>query len=477
MLSPFVTIKDLKKKLKNKEVSSAEVRTFYEDRLARYNPTLNVLVRSLGDKMPTPTHEGKLSGIPCLVKDNLCVKNSVTSAGSNILKNFVPCYNATVIENIRGQGGVILGHANMDEFAMGSSGEFSAYGPAKNPWDLSRSPGGSSSGVAAAVAAGLVPWGLGSETGGSVRQPAAFCGLVGLYPTYGLLSRYGLLAFASSLDQPGPITRTVYDCAIALSVLAGHDNKDSTSLPEPKFDYTKKLDGKLPKGLKVGVIKDSYNEGVHPEIRSATENAVRTLEGMGALVRVVDLPSLKHGIAVYFIVSRAEAASNLARIDGSLYGVRPSDCHDLEEMYLQTREAGFGVEVKRRILLGNYVLSSEHRDVYDQANFVRSLIRSELEAAFDEADLLLSPTTSTLPFLLNDVVNDPLALYMADYFTVPNCVAGYPALSLPGGMSKNNLPIGIQFVGNRLSEELLLSVAYAFEQNSGYCNLKPKGWD
>jgi len=477
VLSPFITIKDLKKQIKNKEISIADIKTFYEERIKKYNPTLNVLVRAFSEKMPTPTHDGKLAGIPCLVKDNLCVKNVVTSAGSKILKNFVPCYSATVVENIRGQGGLILGHANMDEFAMGSSGEFSAYGPSKNPWNLNYAPGGSSSGIAAAVAAGLVPWGLGSETGGSVRQPAAFCGLVGLYPTYGLLSRYGLIAFASSTDQPGPITRTVYDCAIALSVLAGHDSKDATSLPEPKIDYTKKLDGKLPKGLKIGIIRDSFNDGVDAEIRTATENAVRTLEGMGATVRMIDLPSLKHGIAVYFIISRAEAASNLARIDGTLQGARAEEFANLGDMYLQTRELGFGPEVKRRILLGNYVLSSEHRDVYNQANFVRSLIRTELETAFDEVDVLLSPTTSTLPFALNGVINDPLALYMADYFTVPNCVAGYPALSVPAGMAKSNLPIGVQFIGNRLCEELLLAVGYAFEQSSGYCNLKAKGWD
>lgn len=477
MISPFSTIRDLNKKLKNKVITVEEITTFYENRLKKYNPSLNVLVRSFEDRVPTPSATGILAGIPCLVKDNICVKNNITSGGSNILKNFSPSYNATVVENIRSQGGIILGHSNMDEFAMGSTGEFSAYGPSKNPWDLKRSPGGSSAGSAAAVAAGLVPWALGTETGGSVRQPAAFCGLVGLYPTYGLVSRYGLLAFGSSLDQAAPITRTVYDNALVLSAIAGHDNHDSTSLPEPKFDYTKNLDGKLPKGLKIGVIKDSYSEAVHPEIRAATENSVRILEGMGASVKIINLDSLKYGVSVYFIISRAEAASNLSRIDGSLYGVRPSNCEDLEDMYLRTRDAGFGKEVKRRILMGNYVLSSEHRDVYDKATFVRNMIRTDLEAAFDEVDLLLSPTTTTLPFLLNDTVHDPVAMYLNDYFSLPNCVAGYPALTVPAGMSKNNLPIGIQFVGPRLSEKLLYSVGYAFEQSSNYSNLKPEGYD
>lgn len=477
MISPFSTIKELKEKIKSKEVTFAEIAEFYSDRIAKYNAKVNAVVRTFEVGSVESLDEGFLSGIPCLVKDNFCVKNIVTSASSKILSNFVPSYNATVVENICQEGGLVLGHANMDEFAMGSSGEFSCYGPSRNPWDLARTPGGSSCGSAAAVAAGLVPWALGSETGGSVRQPASFCGLVGMYPTYGLVSRFGLFAFGSSLDQPGPITRTVYDCAIAMSVLAGYDKKDATSLPEPKFDYTKGLTGKLPKNFRVGVLKESFSEGVDPEIREATERAVRTLEGLGAVVKTIELPSFEYGNSVYFVVSRAEAASNLSRIDGTLMGARAEGVNGLEDLYRQTREQGFGFEVKRRIMLGNYVLSSENRDIYEKASYVRGVIRNELEAAFDDIDVILSPTTSVLPFELGSLINDPVALYLGDYFTVPNCVAGYPAISVPAGLSKNKLPIGVQFIGPRLSEELLLSVGYAFEQNSGYQNIHPDGFE
>lgn len=477
VISPFSTIKELRKKLKNKEVTSAEIISFYQDRLKKYNPSLNVLVRSFDQDLPPYSAEGKLAGIPCLFKDNFCIKNKHTSAGSKILSDFIPCYDSTMVEFVTSQGGIILGHANMDEFAMGSSGEFSAYGPTKNPWNLEMSPGGSSSGPAAAVAAGLVPWALGSETGASVRQPAVYCGLVGIYPTYGLLSRFGAIAFGSSLDQPGPLTRTVEDMAIVLSVLAGYDSKDSTSLPEPKFDYTKQLDGKIPKNLKIGVLKDSFAEGVDDEIKATVENSIKVFEAMGVQTSTVELPSFQYGIAVYFVVSRAEAASNLARIDGSLYGHRVGNPKDLEELYLSTRKMGFGKEVKRRILLGNYVLSSEHRSVYDKATSVRSLIRSELESAFDGVDLIIAPATASIPFKLESRLDDPLALYMDDYFTVPTCVAGYPGLALPSGMSKSGLPIGIQLVGPRLSEELLLRVGAAFEEKSGFRNLAPKGYD
>ncbi len=477
MINPFSTVKELKKIIKAKECTPSEVLSFYQDRLKKYNSTLNVLISNFETDLPSAKTEGKLAGIPCLVKSNLCIKNKKTTAGSKILSDFVPCYDSTMVENIKSQGGIILGHSNMDEFAMGSSGEFSAYGPTKNPWNLSLSPGGSSSGSASAVAAGLVPWALGSETGGSVRQPASYCGLVGLYPTYGLLSRFGLLAFGSSLDQPGPITRTVYDMAIILSVLAGYDSKDSTSLPEPKFDYTKKLDGKMPRSLKIGVLKDSFSQGVDPEIQNAMSNSIKVFEEMGATIKTIELPSLQYGIAVYFVVSRAEAASNLARIDGTLYGHRVANAtQDLEEMYVKTRESGFGAEVKRRILLGNYVLSSEHRSVYEKANSIRNLIRSELEAAFDEFDILLSPSTASMPFKLGDAVNDPLAMYLNDYFTTPTCVAGYPGLAVPAGLSKEGLPIGIQILGPRLSEELLLAVGDAFERNSGFRNLNPQGY-
>ncbi len=474
-MNPFSTIKDLKIGLKNKEFSPKELFDFYQNRLKKYNDRLNVAL-SFQDTPASFGEEGLLAGIPCLVKDNVCMKDVITTAGSKILTNFKPSYDAHIISEIRTHGGSFLGKSNMDEFAMGGSGEFSAFGAAKNPWNIAHSPGGSSSGSAAAVAAGLAPWAIGTETGGSVRGPAAFCGLVGMYPTYGLVSRFGLLAFGSSLDQAGAITRTVYDNALVMSVLAGHDAKDSTSLPESKIDYTKKLDGKLPRDLTIGVLKDSFGEGVDPEIRAATERSIKILESMGAKIKTIELPSFKYAISVYFITSRAEAASNLARIDGSLYGVRKSN-KDLSEMYLQTRDEGFGLEVKRRILLGNYVLSSAHRNIYEKANLVRALIRNELDNAFEDVDVIVAPTSSSLAFKLGEMTNDPIKMYLSDYFVLPNCVAGYPAISVPSGLSKSGLPIGIQFMGPKLSEEKLFITAHAFEQNSGHHNMHPQGFN
>ena len=380
--------------------------------------------------------------------------------------------------HLKQEGALILGRGNMDEFAMGSSGEFSAFGPTLNPWDTTRVPGGSSSGPAAAVAAGLVPWAIGTETGGSVRQPAGFCGLVGLYPTYGLISRYGLVAFASSTDQAGPLTRTVYDNALVTSVIAGHDPKDSTSIPGPKRDYTKNLDDALPQGIRLGVLKDSLeSDGVHDEIKATFSQAIEHLERMGAKIKYVELPNLKYSISVYFIISRAEAASNLARYDGTLYGARV-DSETLQDMYINTRQAGFGDEIKRRILLGNYVLSAGHKDAYyHKAQKIRSMIRAEYEEAFQDVDLILSPTNSTFPFKLGNESTDPLAMYLNDYFTLPSCITGLPALSLPCGYSPDGLPVGFQFMGPRLSEELLYRVAFAFEQATQHYTKVPSGYE
>ncbi len=474
MISPFSTIKEIRSKIKNKEITPSEVFKFYQSRSKELNSEYNAFIDVFDAPIEPTVLEGKLGNIPCAIKENLCIKDRVTTAGSSILKNFKPSYNAEVVDKIKAQGGLILGKANMDEFAMGASGEFSAFGAAKNPWDKTRTPGGSSSGSAAAVAAGMVPWAMGSETGGSLRQPASYCGLVGMYPTYGLVSRFGLLAFGSSLDQPGPICRTVHDTARIMSVIAGHDPKDSTSLPEPRIDYTKNLDGRLPHNLKIGVIKESLSGAVDPEIKEMTEHAIKTLESMGCTIKTIEMPSFKFGLAVYFIISRAEAASNLSRIDGTLYGMRTEKFYqDLEELYVKTRSKGFGAEVKRRILLGNYVLSSDHRDVFERANLVRNMIRNELDAMFEDVDLLFSPTTSNFAFKLNEAVNDPMALYLGDYFVLPNCVAGFPAISIPAGLSKAGLPAGVQFIGPRLSEELLFKAAYALEQELRL-SLQPK---
>lgn len=477
-MNPFWTIKDLKKKLQNKEISAPEVVSYYQKRLEKHADKLGVTLEIFNPEVKKD-QTGLLAGIPGLIKDNICQKGQITSAGSQILKNYRAPYDATATARIKAAGGISLGRSNMDEFAMGSSGEFSSYKLVRNPWNLEHSPGGSSAGSAAAVAAGLVPWALGTETGGSVRQPASFCNLVGLYPTYGLHSRYGVLAFASSTDQVGPLTRTVYDNALMTSILAGHDPKDSTSLPEPKYDFTKKLTGKLPEDITIGVLREGIeSEGINPEVRKAFQNAVDELEKLGANIKYLTIPDLQYGIAVYFIISRAEAASNLARFDGSLYGNRVPDINDLQEMYLQTREKGFGAEVKRRILMGNFVLSAGHRDAfYDKAQHVRGMIRAGLEEAFKEVDLIISPTASTLPFKLGKESADPLAMYMSDYFTVPTCVVGMPGLSLPCGLSKNNLPIGFQFMGPRLSEELIYQVAYAFEQHTTYHKEVPTGYD
>lgn len=475
------TIKDLRARLRRREVSHKEVAAFYQSRLKKYAPDLNCMVEIFDDyECPEELPKGDLGGIPGLLKDNICQKDRIASGGSNILRNFKSPYSATVKEKISEAGGIILGRTNMDEFAMGTSGEFSAYGPTKNPWKTSHSPGGSSAGSAAAVAASLAPWALGTETGGSIRQPASFCGLVGLYPTYGLFSRYGLLPFGSSLDQPGPLTKTVYDNAIVSSVMSGHDQLDSNSLPEPKKDFTKNLDGKLPENLKIGIIRDSLeSEGILPEIKQKFNDALDWLENLGATVEVVDLPMLKYGISVFFIVSRAEAASNLSRFDGSLFGLRDESSTELQEMYIESRTKGFGEEVKRRILTGNYVLSAGHRgEFYEKALHVRAAIRAGFEDAFSSVDVLASPTTTTLPFTLGKESQDSLAMYMADYFTVPNCVAGLPALSLPCGFSKDsNFPIGFQFIGPRLSEELLYKVAYAYEQSTDFHTKFPEGYE
>jgi aspartyl-tRNA(Asn)/glutamyl-tRNA(Gln) amidotransferase subunit A len=480
VINPFSTIAELRQFLSDGKYSVEEITNFYKERIKKHNPKINAAIELFEDEVKNKNvaKEQLLFGIPTLLKDNMSIKGKICSAGSNILSNHVAHYNSTMAKNIVSAGGAILGRSNMDEFAMGSSGVFSAYGSSKNPWDLSRSPGGSSTGASAAVAAGLVPWSIGSETGGSVRQPAAFCGLVGLYPTYGLLSRYGLLAFGSSLDQPGPITRTVFDSALVTSVLASHDPNDSTSLPEPKKDFTKRLSPRLPEGIKIGVIKDSLeHDGVNSEIQASFKEALKTLENMGAKIKYVDIPYLKYSISVYFVISRAEAASNLSRIDGSIFGNRYKDALSLQEMYEKTRDVGFGQEVKRRILMGNYVLSSSHRALHEKATHVRAMIRAELDHALEDVDILTSPTTASLPFELGKDIKNPLEIYMADYFTVPNCVAGYPAISLPSGFSKQGLPIGFQFIGSRLSEELLFKTAFAFEQQTKFYEKTVKGFD
>lgn len=477
-MKPFLTIKELKEKLGKKEVSPREVANYYRERLKRFNGALNHALEVFEEENTQTKTDGTLSGIPYLVKDIICQKGHITSAGSKILANFKAPYDATVITRLKAAGAISLGRANCDEFAMGSSGEASAFGPTKNPWDTTRVPGGSSSGSAAAVAAGLVPFALGSETGGSIRNPAAFCGLVGLYPTYGLHSRFGAIAFSSSLDQICPITKTVYDCALVTSALSGKDPHDATTVQIAPKDYTQDLDGKLPNGMRIGIIKDGLGEGIDPQIAHAFDESCKILEKLGAKLKIIDLPSLKYGNPTYFIMTRAEAASNLSRYDGTLYGYRSPSCQTLDQMYEMTRSEGFGQEVKTRILIGNYVLSSGYKDAYyHKALAVRNMIRADFDAAFKEVDLLTSPTMPILPFKIGELAGDPVAMYIADKLLIANNVIGLPALSLPCGYSQENLPMGIQFIGPRLSEERLFKTAHAFEQSAGFYSKNPAGYE
>jgi aspartyl-tRNA(Asn)/glutamyl-tRNA(Gln) amidotransferase subunit A len=476
-MKPFSTIQEIKALIDNKEITPEEVTQFYLERIKTHNPTLNALLDTFAED-EFAHKEGPLKGIPGILKANLAQEGKLTSCGSKMLENYKSPFDATVKTRLEEAGASIIGTANMDEFAMGSSGQYSAFGATKNPWDLTRSPGGSSSGSAAAVAGGLAAFALGTETGGSIRQPSAFCNLVGLYPTYGMFSRYGLIAFGSSLDQPGPITRTVYDNALVASALSGHDSKDSTSLPEPKKDFTKNLSGKLPDNFTIGVIQDSLDaDGIHDEVKESFKKALVELEQLGAKIKYIELPNMKYGISLYFILSRAEAASNMSRFDGTLYGARNKDAQSLMDMIKDTRTANLGDEVKLRIMMGNYVLTSSHRGFYSKANEIRRMIRAEFEDAFNGVDVLTSPTTTTLPFKLGENLDDPLTLYYADYFNVPMCLAGIPSLSVPCGMSKDNLPIGIQFIGPRLSENLLYQVAYAYEQSTDHHLKTPENFE
>lgn len=483
-MNPFLTIKELKEKLAKKEVSAQEIASFYKERLKRFNETLNCSLEIFEtpdaplDDRNEPTSNKSLAGIPYLVKDLICQKNRIASAGSKMLAHYKPGYSATVIERLSKAGAISLGRANMDEFAMGGSGETSAFGPTRNPWDISRVPGGSSSGPAAAVAAGLVPFALGSETGNSVRQPASFCNLVGMRPTYGLVSRYGVIPFASSLDQVSPLTKTVYDNALVMSTLSGHDPKDATSINLSPQDYTLGLDGKLPQGLTVGIIKDSFSEAIDPQVRQAFDQACQQLTKIGAQLNTIDIPSFKYGNAVYFITSRAEAASNLSRYDGSLFGLRAQDCSTLEQMYTKTRQEGFGREVKTRILTGNYVLSAGHKDAYyNKAQNIRAMIRAEFEESFKKFDVLISPTVTYPAFKIGQFAGDPVTMFLADALTVANTIIGTPGIAIPCGFSQEGLPIGFQILGPRLSESLLFKVAYAFEQSTEFHLKNPIGYE
>jgi aspartyl-tRNA(Asn)/glutamyl-tRNA(Gln) amidotransferase subunit A len=478
-----LTIHELHQLLDKRQVSARDVtETFYrrievlDGRVHAYLTLTRELAleqAERADRRRQAGEHGALLGIPLAIKDVICTKGVRTTCGSKILYNFVPPYDATVMERLNAAGAIILGKANMDEFAMGSSTEHSAYGSTHNPWDLRAIPGGSSGGSAAAVAAAECAAALGTDTGGSIRQPAACCGIVGLKPTYGRVSRYGLVAFASSLDQIGPMTKDVRDAALLLNVIGGKDARDSTSADVPLADFTQALTGSV-QGVRIGIPREYFIAGIDPEVERAVRDAVKLLEGLGATIADVSLPHTEYGIAVYYILAASEASSNLARYDGIKYGYRTPQWSNLRDMYMRTRDEGFGTEVKRRIMLGTYALSAGYYEAYyKKAQQVRTLIRRDFDAAFQEVDVLVAPTAPTPAFKIGEKIDDPLQMYLSDVFTVPVNLAGMPGISVPCGFSSTGLPIGLQIIGRPFAEATVLRVAYAFEQHTDYHRRKP----
>jgi len=478
-----LTVHELHNKLVKKEVSSVELTKSVLARVEELEKSVHSYVtlttedalaqaQRVDEKIAAGEAIRPLEGIPVAIKDNMCTKGITTTCSSKILHNFKPPYSATVVNKLAEQGMVMIGKTNMDEFAMGSSCETSYFGPTRNPWNLEAVPGGSSGGSAASVACGEAIYSLGSDTGGSIRQPASFCGVVGLKPTYGLVSRYGLVAFASSLDQIGPFTKDVTDNALVMNAIAGHDALDSTSLNYQPEDYTKALVNDV-KGLKIGIPKEYYGEGVEPAVRESVMNGIKLLESLGAHCEEVSLPNTQHALSVYYIIAPCEASSNLARYDGIRYGFRAEDAADLIDNYKKSRSQGFGEEVKRRIMLGTYALSSGYYDAYYlKAQKVRTLIKNEFEEIFKKFDVLITPTAPTPPFKLGAKTGDPLSMYMSDICTIPINIAGIPGLSLPCGYTQEG-PIGMQIIGKSLDEATLLRVAYTFEQNTDFHKQRP----
>ena len=470
-----LTVHELVEKLKNKELTSEDITRAYIDRINDKEIDVKAFVTTLCDealekakvidkKRNAGEKVSDFAGIPVGIKDNICTKGVRTTCSSKMLEDFISPYDATVTEKLLEEDLINLGKLNMDEFAMGAATEYSYFKKTSNPWNLNCVPGGSSGGSAAAVAAELVPWALGSDTGGSIRQPASFCGVVGLKPTYGLVSRYGLVAFASSLDQIGPITKDVTDAAMLLNIIAGHDERDTTSYEIPKKDYTKALNKNI-KGLKIGVPKEFFVEGINEEVKAKLEQAIEIYKKLGAEVEEFSLDIAKYSLAAYYIIACAEASSNLGRFDGIRYGYRTKNFTNLKELYKNSRSEGFGAEVKRRIILGTYVLSSGYYDAYyKKAQQVRTLVKNEFSKAFEKYDVLLTPTAPNVAFEIGTKSNNPLEMYLADICTVSVNIAGLPAISIPCGVNGDNMPIGMQLIGNKFEEEKILNVAYAFEQ-------------
>ncbi len=468
-----LTLKQAKELIAQNPAKQSELRESLLTRVKTLDSKLKAYIKFDFSAASLPhSPKGPLSGIPISIKDNIVTTGWETTCASKILKGFVPPYDATVVRKLKQAGAYIFGKCNMDEFAFGSSCETSCYGPTHNPWNLNYVPGGSSGGSAAAVAGGLAIAALGSDTGGSIRQPASFCGVVGLKPTYGRVSRYGLIAFGSSLDQIGPITKTVEDSAILLNVLAGHDERDSTSADVPVPDYASFL-GKDVKGLKIGLPKEYFVKGLDPEVEKAVRAAVGVFQDLGASVVEVNLPHMKYAVAVYYIVAVAEASSNLGRFDGVQYGFR-AESQNLKEMYFETRNQGFGDEAKRRILLGTFVLSAGYYDAYYLKGLkVRTLIKQDFDEAFKKVDVILGPTAPTPPFKIGEKMNDPLSMYLSDIYTISANLAGVPAMSVPCGFSSKDLPIGMQLTAKPFEEGTLFRAASAYEATTKWHERRP----
>lgn len=471
-----LTVEELHKLYASGEAKPSDICRNVLDRIENDNDRLNAFITinregalqtaaRMDAEIQTAIKQKPLAGIPVAIKDNLCTEGIRTTCASRILGNYLPPYTATAVKKLMEAGAIIVGKTNLDEFAMGGSTENSAFGPVHNPWNEEYVPGGSSGGSAVTVAAGHVPVSLGSDTGGSIRQPASFCGIVGLKPTYGRVSRYGLVAFASSLDQIGPFATNVRDAARMLQVIAGHDRCDSTSANAAVPDYLGALTGDI-KGLRVGVPPECFGEGLDSEVREKVEAAIRRLEELGAELVEVNLPHTKYVIAVYYIIATAEASANLARYDGVRYGLRAEEARTLSEMYRRTRNLGFGAEVKRRIMLGTFALSSGYYDAYyEKAQRVRRMLVNDFDEAFKKCDVIATPTAPTPPFKIGEKTDDPLAMYLGDIFTVTINLAGVPAISVPCGQSSEGLPIGLQLIGNHFDEPRLLNAAYAYEKD------------
>lgn len=467
---------ELKDKLQSKEVSVPEITKSFLDRIKEKDDEIKAYVTvcedeaiKKADEIQKQYDEGKVAsesfaGIPIAIKDNMSTKGIKTTCSSKMLENYIAPYDATVIEKLNNQELIMLGKTNLDEFAMGGSTEHSAFFKTRNPWNINKVPGGSSGGSAAAVASSMVPWALGSDTGGSIRQPSSFCGLVGLKPTYGLVSRYGLVAFASSLDQIGPMAKDVEDVATLLNMISGYDEMDSTSAKLENKDYRKALQTDI-KGMKIGIPKEFVGEGINSEVKEKILEAAKEYEKLGATIEEFEIGNMEYALATYYIIACAEASSNLGRFDGVRYGYRAKEYNNLSELYINSRSEGFGEEVKRRIMLGTYVLSSGYYDAYyKKAQRVRTLVKNSFNKAFDKYDVILTPTAPTTAFDIGSKTNNPVEMYLADICTVPINIAGVPAINVPCGLDKSGMPIGMQLIGKHFNEETLLKAAYAYEK-------------